>query len=465
MFKHILPLSLPLTLALSPACSEDRIDFGDSVSGDDTEATTGTDDTGQDISATGIYEETSRNLLVISIDTFRPDYMTRYGSDEVHTPFLDGIAEESVALDRHTSCSNWTFPSVLCALSGRYNYETGFFPRLSSGYREQAPANRWSLAGHLKDQGYYTLFVASNSWLGEDWLNDQGYEYQSLPSGNATVCYEHARDHLLENVDTESEKWMMHIHVKEPHAAYDPPEEYLDGLSELPESPWDLTNKDYHYDAAKTHWDDLSEEEKDLLLSHLLVRYEGEMRYLDDQLAAMWADLEQRGLLDDTLVVFFTDHGEAFWEHDIHTHAYSMYREENDAIAFFWRKNLVPMAWEGPTNHADLVPTVLTALGMDIPRGVTGLPVGSAPDDRIFYYDAIAQWGMVQAVRQGDLKMMYRWNTGEKWLYDLSVDPGETNNIYDADDPRVIAFWEHLLPITENADKQILEHSASNPGP
>ncbi len=444
------------------ACSDKAADPSDTAAGDPQDV----GDSGQDIELTGIYEDAPKNLIVFSMDTFRRDYMGRYGNPDDLTPFLDSLAAESVALDNHISCSNWTFPSVLCALSGRSNLETGFMPRLSSSTREQAPADRWSLAGELKDHGYYTTFHITNSWLSEDWLNDQGYSYQAIPgTGNATEIYEIARDQLLASVDIRRDKWMMHVHFKEPHAAYNPPEEYLDGLDELEEIPWDLTNKEDQYDVTMDGWDDLSPEEQELLKAHLLVRYAGDVRYLDDQLAAIWADLEQRGMLDDTLVLFFTDHGEAFWDHGEQTHAYSLYAEENAAIAFLWRKGLVPMAWDGPTNHADLAPTVLAAMGLDIPEGVTGLPVGSAADDRLFYSDATARWGMVQGVRKGKWRMMYRWNTGEKWLYDLEADPLETENLYDPDDPIVGELWDFLLPLTEEAALEVTEYTPLDPGP
>ena len=450
-------------LSLLLACSDKTADPSETATD---VARDVTDDSGQDINVTGIYEETPRNLIVFSIDTFRRDYLARYGNTEGLTPFLDGLTSESVVLDDHTSCSNWTFPSVLCTLSGRSNLETGFMPRLSSNTREQAPAERWSLAGHLKDRGYYTTFHITNSWLSDEWLNDQGYSYQAIPgTGNATEIYQIARDHLLESVDTEADKWMMHVHVKEPHAAFNPPEEYLDGLDALPDIPWDLTNKDYHYDVAMDGWEDLSPEEQELLEAHLLVRYAGEVRYLDDQLAAIWADLEQRGLLDDTLVLFFSDHGEAFWEHDVHTHAYTLYAEENAAVAFLWREGLVPMAWSGPTNHTDLAPTVLTAMGLDVPDGVTGLSVGSGTDDRLFYSDSVARWGMVQGVRKQNWRMMYRWSTGEKWLYDLDADPLETDNLYAPDHPQVIELWEFLTPRMEQAELLVTEFTPKDPGP
>ena len=67
-----------------------------------------------------------KNLLVISLDTYRKDHMARYGDTRNLTPFLDSIAANGLALDNHQSCSNWTYPGVVCAMDGRSPLEYGF---------------------------------------------------------------------------------------------------------------------------------------------------------------------------------------------------------------------------------------------------------------------------------------------------------------------------------------------------
>ena len=451
------------SLLVVSACSNK-----DAGGGDDTEDGSSTTEPTEPVDLIPFYSDPPQNLLFISIDTYRRDYMARYGNagGDGLTPFMDNLARQSVALDNHTSCSAWTFPSMMCALNGMTNVDAAWMPKLSKEYRGKAPTDRWTLGKQLQDAGFYTAFVTSNSWLSEDWLNDQGYTWQENPSlSNATEAYEYARDHLLANVDIDNERWFLHFHIKEPHAAYNPPDQYLDALDDLPPyEGYDLSVKDEHYD-IKGDWSVLDKEEQQLLKAHLLARYAGEMLYMDDQLADIWQDLSDQGMLDDTLVVFFTDHGEEFWEHGVQTHAYNLFREQNDTIAFFWRKNLEPKAWKEPTTHIDIPPTVLKALGLSVPENVVGLPVGDAERDRPIFGEVVANWGVVQSVMVDGLKLQYRWNTGDKWLTDMNTDPTEQSNLYDSDDPRVLELWDLLQPKVDRMGPLSQEYDEVDPGP
>jgi arylsulfatase A-like enzyme len=165
---------------------------------------------------------------------------------------------------------------------------------------------------------------------------------------------------------------------------------------------------------------------------------------LDDRLADVVDQLDRAGLLEDTLVVVWSDHGEQFWEHGNQTHAFLLHSEENDAVAFFWAKNIVPARWEGPTHSTDLVPSVLDVLGVPIPDEVTGEVVGTASDDRLRFSESLARKGGVQAVQQGDLRMQYRWHLGRVDVYDTTADPGETTDILDPTDPTHLELWTAL---------------------
>jgi hypothetical protein len=142
----------------------------------------------------------------------------------------------------------------------------------------------------------------------------------------------------------------------------------------------------------------------------------------------------------------------------------SLYDEENASTLAFWSKNIVPLRWTGPTIHQDISPTILEALG--VPAGkTTGYVVGEAPEDRIrvtFDYRKGERQPMFAAI-QGDRKLMY-WFDGTKELFDLSVDPGELNDLYDATDPQVKELWEALLPYVDMLQKD-WKLEAVDPGP
>lgn len=412
------------------------------------------------------YGEPPRNLWIISIDTTRRDLMERYGGPPGLMPFLDQLAAEGAALDQHVSCSNWTMASVLCAQTGQDGLDLGFVPRLQENTKGPIPDTAHGLAYWLREAGYYTVLSSGNSWFSREWNMDLGFTFgYPANTGNATSLFAYGLTPLLAaRVQGVADRWYYHLHLVEPHAPYNPPDEYLGGLAALPPYPIDLSVKEDHYDIKKD-WPDMPPEEQALLEKHLRVRYQAELRYMDDQIRAFFEQADALGLLDDTLVVVWTDHGEEFWEHGDQTHAYSLHSGENDAIAFFWAKNIVPAQWSEPTSHIDIAPTILTALGLPVPEEVTGLPAGTAPADRPLFGLAVSKEGTVQSVRTPTRKLIYTWTGGTKEFHWIDSDPGEWVNKYDPEDPEVLALWDLLLPKVEAAEVLIPEYRPANPGP
>jgi hypothetical protein len=191
----------------------------------------------------------------------------------------------------------------------------------------------------------------------------------------------------------------------------------------------------------------LSAEEAALARQYLFAVYRGELRYWDHAFAEMWAELEAAGYLEDTLVVYFADHGEQFGEHDGFQHGKALYSEENRVPAAFWARNLVPGRYLGPTIHQDLAPTVLDALGLDPSDAHTGAIIGLEPEDRArFSFCYLPGYcDPMMSVVAGDHQLIYRWD-GKKVFYDVAVDPDEQNDLYSRTDPEVQALWGRLQP-------------------
>ena len=394
-----------------------------------------------------------RNIVMVSLDTFRRDALTRYGGHG-KAPFLDALAADGFVLDHHVQCSNWTFSATSCTLSGRYNIRAGMEPVLSDIWAEPWPEGTPFLASHLLAAGRWSVLSSTNGWLAEDWGNTQGYNLMFHPaSGTALGAYFEGKVELEKAIadGRAKEGWLLHVHATEPHAAYSPPEEYLDELDDLEPIPWDLDDRPSHYE-AREEWPTMTPEEQELLLAHLKVRYAGEIASLDDELYTIYLDLDAEGLLDDAMLVVWTDHGEAFWEHGYQTHAYTLHGEENDGIAMIWAPNIVPQAWSEPTSAIDLAPTLLSLLDLPGASEMDGVPVGTAPADRPLFSMASARLGVVQSVYQSDRKLIFSWY-GTVREYDRSTDPGETTNLYRPDAPSAEsqALWDLLEPEIEAA--------------
>ncbi len=392
--------------------------------------------------------ERPTNLLVISLDTARRDLVGFFDTAGL-SPNLTSIFSSGVVLEDHRSCSNWTTPSTLCVQTGRFPLDDEHWPSgMDEGLRDPAipwpPPHPQTLAELLTDDGYDTILVTANTMFSSE-INGpaSGFTVEDeVPWQSATDVVDAA---LRRAADLETERpWYLHVHFIDPHGSYAAPEGWLPD-PDL-DCPWDVSSQFAFYGLIWSEYATLDESNQALARACIRNYYGAEIRYWDDQLARLWAGLEREGILDDTLVVFWTDHGEQIGDHGGFQHGSTLYDEENRSTVAFWAKDVVPLRWTGPTIHQDVAPTILEALGL--PRGDhTGIVVGEAPDDRArVMFSHIYGWNVPQlAVVQADRKLYYSWD-GTKRLFDLSLDPEEQIDLYTPDDPLVPALWSALDP-------------------
>ncbi len=392
-----------------------------------------------------------KDLWMISIDTLRRDHVDPLATDGIaRMPFLAARMAEGVVLADHQQCASWTLHSLSCTLLGRAPEDTGWLPRLDGG-RTPAPDGQRTLAVRLREVGYDPLVASSNGWFGPDWNSLQGYGEDLSDRSDALGL---GRDGLAalraQVADDPDRPWFLHLHVKEPHSPYDPPEAYLDEVRALPPVAWDLTVQE-EIERMRAAFPTLPVEEQELLLRHQRARYDAEIRWLDDQLGQLWAEMSGEGLLDDALVVLWSDHGEAILDHADWGHGRWLYREESDAFVSFWADHLRPGVWTGPTHGTDLVPTVLAALGVDPDEDLPGAVVGTADPDRARLAATVGFDGPTASVTRAGQKLVY-WFDGRVEQYDLRVDPQERQDRWDPADPGSQALWEVLRPHVERLD-------------
>jgi arylsulfatase A-like enzyme len=218
----------------------------------------------------------------------------------------------------------------------------------------------------------------------------------------------------------------------------------LKALEGRPELRWDLstTEGEHAYNQQRTHESEATRQEGD---AQMRIRYLAELRYMDDELAAMMAMLEARGRLDNTVVVVWSDHGEQFWEHGNFQHNQSLHAEENDAIFFMSGPDIAAEAWTEPTGGVDILPTVLQQLGQPIPDGLDGCPVKKIEANRPQFSVRQSSDAVSQAVTVGRQKLIYDWS-GSFSRYDLEVDPEELVNLYQGGAEEDAALWRDLEP-------------------
>ena len=384
--------------------------------------------------------EAPRNLLVVVVDTLRRDALGRYGGD---SPSFDALAEQGVVLDGHVAPSNWTRPTVAAVLSGASTLEHGWHPEggmASPDYLELA-------SELLSEQGWATGQVSANP---NHNLSD-GFDIGRYPgfAASAEKMVEESVGAAKDLMAAGDGPWFLQLHFVEPHGPYDPPEAYLAGLDELGEVPWDLSTST-GVSQLEEAWPELGDEEAALARAHLELRYAAEVRYFDDHLGLLVDELDAIGALDDTLLVFVSDHGEAFFEHGSVGHGHSLHGTEIDGAALFWAKGLQPTARSEPSCHQDLLPTAFAALGLEpFPNG-QGLVLGQEERDACVSLASFDEAPTQVALSTATHRLIYGFD-GQRELYDRAADPEELDDIAD-DEPELLeTLWGELIGHVERA--------------
>ncbi|MEZ4241135.1 MAG: sulfatase-like hydrolase/transferase [Myxococcota bacterium] len=351
-------------------------------------------------------------------------------------------------LDDHQQCASWTFHSTTCTLLGRMVERSAGPPSSAATAPTPSPDGQPTLAARLTDQGFHTGICSAMGWMSAEWNNRQGYrESIGAASLDALPLAENALGAFAQQLQP-GERWFLHLHFTEPRAPYAPPTPTSATSPGCPPS-FDLSDHDQHYEADDA-WPDLGPADQANLEQHLRLRYTAETRWLDDQLRTLFAELDAGGWLDDTLVVVWTDHGEQFWEHGEQTHAWTLNAQENDAILAFWRRGGAPLHWTGPTHAVDLVPTVLSMLGLPVDPDLPGFVVGEAPADRIRVSTSMARQGPQVAATGNGYKLVYDFDGG-LFLWDRPGDRADAEPLPMAqwDTDAVRPLWQAIGPMAD----------------
>ena len=379
-----------------------------------------------------------RNLIIVSIDTLRADRLGCYGNDRPTSPAIDRIAGEGVVFDDASAPSPWTKPSHASLLTGLYPSRNGAVA-MDSEMREDVV----HLASHLAGRGFQTFAVVNSMMLNQRGL-ERGFQqlkYVPYIQGDRKSSPVTAPAIEMLRGRDRSKPLFALVHYMDVHSDYlslpkyeamfvRPYEGYADGT----------TQQLYRFAAGRFDLD-----KKDA--AHLLDLYDAGIRQVDDQLARLFGFLREDGLLDDSLLVVLSDHGEEFLEHGSVLHGHTQF-QEIVRVPLVFRGPGVPAGKrvEVPVSLIDVMPTSLALLGVPAPDDLDGVSLRglwrqplTGLQARLLYFEAdvvfpprkpgLAPVGPYRAVRDGRFKLHLDIDTGNVGLFDLSEDPGETVNV------------------------------------
>jgi len=358
---------------------------------------------------------TPPNVLLYVVDTLRADHLGCYGSDSIRTPFIDELAREGTRFATAYAASSWTrasMASLLTSLHAPVHGVEGRDDRLVTGVV--------MLSEVLKASGYQTASITANPNTGAAFGFDQGYDsfaelYRRREAG-------YVRQHeLIANADEVTERALAWIDQAEepfflvtlsidPHTPYTPPK------------AWDLYGLDLPTKANGTkHWlgrNNLDEAAR----ARIKALYGGEVSFADAAFGSLLAGLRERSLLDETLVVFTSDHGEEFWEHGERGHGKTLSEEVLRVPLVIRLPESVPVGEviRRPVQLVDVFPTILELLDIPLPPGLDGTSLLDPTRPQIPAFARLDLDGQrLATLRSGRWKLTLDEGKGVSTFYDL----------------------------------------------
>jgi len=294
------------------------------------------------------------NILVIVVDTLRADHLSSYGYSRPTSSNLDRIAQQGVLFENAIATSSWTPPSHASLLTGRYPHE--------HGTEEKPYDGRYpTIAQALRDRGYRTGAFSANVFLfcrragfGRGFIHFEDYFHSAADMAARTLYGRKLNDFVLPHLGFEDVpgrkraadinrnflRWVERepgvpffafLNYFDVHEPYLPPQPYRSRFS-MQRNPGGILNALRFRRNPKLTPEQLQGERD---------AYDGGIAYVDEQIRLLLAELERRGLIQDTLVVITSDHGESLGEHGLFLHRNGLYLNLiHVPLVFYWPGHL-----------------------------------------------------------------------------------------------------------------------------
>jgi arylsulfatase len=461
------------------------------------------------------------NILMIMADQLRMDCVSAYGNKAIKTPHLDRIAKEGIRFQNAYTCTPTCTPARSALMTGLGPWKHGML-----GMTKMA-TNPYPIekAAAMAAAGYYTTSIGKNHYYPisnphgyHHLISDEHCSYSFHTDGEGTPqSTEHRCDYeswfwsqmpdkdphatglgwndqpskpfvypeemhathwtgttavrFLQQYER-AEPFFLKVSFIRPHSPYDPPERFFKMYENVALPDAQVGEWAARYEPRSSDRDDLWHGK----LSKHDVRqsrqgYYGSVTFVDEQVGRILEALEARRMLDDTLIVFFSDHGDMLGDHNLWRKSYAY--ESSAHIPLLLRPaSSMGLGQPGrvidnPVELRDLLPTFLDAAGVAIPDHLDGksllhLVRSNGAEWRSFIdlehnvcYNATNHWN---GLTDGKWKYIFHAHSGEEQLFHLKEDPHELRDLAaDPGNAETLLLWRDRLAahLEERGDRWV----------
>ena len=405
--------------------------------------------------------DSAPNVILLVMDTQRADHLSSYGYSRPTSPNLDRLAADSWLFENAMSNSSWTLPSHATMMTGRQLHEH----RAGIGSHVFLDHRYPTIAELLRSRGYATGgFIANVFWCGrrtglergfihyEDYFGHLGdavartvlgrwityrasaaFGMQDIPGRKSAADINRNMLHWIDKLG--KRPFFVFANYLDVHKPFRPPPpfagRYSRGKTPPPASREPgvefgaLTGRAHPATPEEIQWD--------------IDAYDESIQYLDSEIGKLYAELERRGLLENTLLIVTSDHGESFGEHGLYHHGNGLYRDQTAIpLLLHWFGHLSPARIPAPAGLDRLAPTIAEAAGLDAAE-FPSRSLLSQPDSQIVAMSQLAgRSGLppVMPISRGWLAALtterfhyIESESGTSELYAFTGDPGELHDL------------------------------------
>ncbi len=423
-------------------------------------------------------------IILFDIDCLRPDHLGCYGYDRPTSPTIDAIAREGVRFEHFYCSDSPCLPSRTAWSSGRFGFNNGVVSNVGAGARFQIrhrayggpePDNEM-LMRRLRSIGYDTISFSNFAdrhyamWFMCGWSE---FHTPNLKGGAETAA--EVTEPVLRWLEHNAtrENYLLHINYWDTHRCYKMDPSWADRFKDSPVTiPWpdeEAVRRQHdnitgsftatgQFRDGKSPFPLMPDEIASRAdFEQMVTAYDTSIAYVDHYVQQVLDELDRQGVLDDAVVIFTSDHGDAFGENGIYTD-HVCADECIHRIPFIVR-------WPGVTPdgqadasflyNVDLAPTLCEMLGAETPAQWDGASFaanlrGQEGLDRDYLVWRHGLYTLQRAVRT-KTHLMIRTYDGERYdhfapvqLYDMERDPYQTTNLCD-EQPDAVAHCDRLM--------------------
>ena len=378
------------------------------------------------------------NIVLISLDTLRPDRLGAYGYERNTSPAIDALARRGRVFDQAIAETPWTLPSHVSMLSGLSPAQHGV---VKPSFRVP-PSLAWT-PEQLQRAGYKTIGLTDGGYVDRTHRFERGFDvFDETPAGIAPAVAEAKREIEAAGADP----WFLFLHSYDVHCPYTPRAPYASMFQSTQSEPIETEGK-----CGKRFFNQT--EMTPGQVQYVSDRYDGGVRQADDDLAEFLAELSQN---PSTLVILTSDHGEELGEHGRIGHDKTLYNEALRIPLIVAGPGVERGRSSSPASLVDVSATILAAAGLPFPARNRGRDLRSeawegAGEELV----SSLHWGRpMRSLFLDDHHLIEDRKSGRTELYDVDRDPMETKDLA-ASSPEEVARLRAILRAHEAREPRI----------